>query len=303
MNALGIHITEHRIRSGIINLNGEITGFKEVPLLESDTRTDLIKKIFKTARLARDSFRGKILGVGIAYPGMFDGASGEISRCVNLPALEGVRLNEVAQEIYPKGVSLLENDTSARAMAEYWFGACRNLQDYVFIDMGTGIGSAIVRDGKAERGSREIAGELGHVIVRENGELCSCGRRGCLETLASLDRIQRHLQKGNETLSAVEIARRIERNDPHAIAVVSEMGNSLGLALVNLICILNPSQLILGGRSLALGPLLVRAIKDSIERDVMSEFKGTFSIQESELSDRGALLGSVVGLLESFFQS
>jgi len=283
VNALGMQITEEAVQSAIVNLNGEIREQKTVSLANLKSSEELIKRVKKAAEIPKKTGRSKILGVGIAYPGMFDAESGKIIRCLNLPPLEGVRLADVAADICPNGVFSLEGDTQAQAIAEYWFGAARNLEDYIFIGLGTGIGCAMVRNGNAERGFRQIAGELGHMIVREKGALCSCGRRGCLETIASLDQIRRG------------------KNDREKAALLQDAANAVGLALANLICIMNPAHIILGGESLELGPAFAASVKKAVEKHVMKEFQGTFSIKESRLGTQGSLLGGSIGVLKSIF--
>lgn len=282
MNALGVHVTEDEIRCAIINLAGEIHHLQTTKIEKMETAASLARKLHRIVQAVFDANNAPLLGAGIAHPGMDDKKTGRVIRCVNLPALEGMRPGRIVAKVVPGRMVLLA-DVPARALAEHWFGVARNLQDYIYINLGVGIGCAFVKNGKADLGFYGRAGELGHMIIAPHGGLCSCGRRGCLETVASLEHIGHHPQHSF-----------LRRLDAAATAV--------GISIANLICLLNPHDIILGGKSLRLEPRLFEAIRTAVDAAQMKEFAKTFTLRESQLGETAALLGSVVRILDSVFQ-
>jgi predicted NBD/HSP70 family sugar kinase len=159
--------------------------------------------------------------------------------------------------------TFVENEANAAALGEYYFGAARGVNDFIYLSAGIGLGSGIVIDGKLFRGSSGYASEVGHMTIVSDGELCGCGKRGCWETLvgprAVLRKVRTTLSDNNPSLlnemvqgdlEAIRLEHVLEAAqlaDPVAIRALQEVGRYLGVGVVNLVNIFNPELIVLGG--------------------------------------------------------
>ena len=207
----------------------------------------------------------KVAGLGLGLSGLVDSASGTCIRSVVLdwadvpigPMLEaGLRL--------PVSV---ENDANTLAIGEQMFGRARGQQDFAVVSMGKGIGAGLVVAGQLYRGRFGAAGEIGHCAVREDGPLCACGKRGCLEAVASVSAtLQRAADLGLEVNRLEQLGRLARAGDGRALALLTDIGDAVGLALSHLVNLLNPATLILTGSGVAIGAPLREAIENSLHR-------------------------------------
>ena len=183
--------------------------------------------------------------------------------------------------------SVLENDANAAAYGEYVYGAAKGRKDLVYLTVSTGIGGGIIVNGELVYGRNYSAGEAGHMIILPDGPLCSCGRRGCIEALASGSAIAREakallLKEGQggpgrtgllweitggdpERLTAKEVGEAAAKGDPLALSVLEKAFRYLGIAVGNLVNLLNPEIVVIGGGVAALGPLLFRPVVQAME--------------------------------------
>ena len=183
--------------------------------------------------------------VGIAVAG-FTSLEGVVYRSPNIPALDGVDIKRILLEEGISGIVL--NDVSAGAFGE-WYYDHRDSKNLLFVAIGTGLGAGFVCEGEVFLGSCGSALELGHHIVEKDGELCSCGRRGCLEAYCSsygLERIYKKLSAG-ESLKDYQIVLRAKEGDQRALDAIETFKDYLTIGLMNAIHILNPDRVVLGG--------------------------------------------------------
>lgn len=205
--------------------------------------------------------RGQLGGIGIGVPGPVNPRHEKIEKSPNLPGWDKVPLKRILQKQFKCPV-FIENDANAAALGEKHFGAGRGVENFVYITVSTGVGSGIVVNGRLARGARGAAGEIGHAVVEKNGDLCGCGKRGCLEAYASGTAIARyvsaHLKKNRKSIipkfceergkitgQAVSLA--ADHGDKFAIQVRRRAADYLGVGLANLMNTLNPERIILGG--------------------------------------------------------
>jgi len=181
---------------------------------------------------------------GIAVAG-FTSLEGVVYRSPNIPALDGVDIKRILLEEGISGIVL--NDVSAGAFGE-WYYDHRDSKNLLFVAIGTGLGAGFVCEGEVFLGSCGSALELGHHIVEKDGELCSCGRRGCLEAYCSsygLERIYKKLS--GESLKDYQIVLRAKERDQRALEAIKTFKDYLTIGLMNAIHILNPDRVVLGG--------------------------------------------------------
>ncbi|MDN5293590.1 MAG: glucokinase [Eubacteriales bacterium] len=215
--------------------------------------------------------KSQILGVGVGVPGQLDYRAGKVKFAPNLHWRDFPLREELVRRL---GVPVfLENDGNVAALGEKWAGAAREARNVLAITIGTGIGGGILVDGRIYRGSGGSAAEVGHMIMDENGPLCNCGRRGCLETLTAAPAILRQAREaiaaGRKTslaaqkeLDAKDVFIAAERGDLVAREIIERVSHYLGLAIANLINVLNPDMVVIGGGVARAGDILINPIRE-----------------------------------------
>ena len=200
--------------------------------------------------------------LGVSYGGPVNTRAGLVYPPPNLPLWEVVPL--AALLAGDLGLpAKVENDANATALAEHRWGAGIGCRDMAFLTMGTGIGAGLILDGALYRGRNDLAGEIGHAIVVPDGPLCACGKRGCLEALASGTALGRRGRErfGEDALTAHDICARARLGDPVALAVVADAAFAMGIALANLLQTLNLERVILGTLAVHAADLLLEPIR------------------------------------------
>lgn len=242
----------------------------------------------------------RLCGIGVGGPnGHY--FSGTIEEAPNLPWKGTLEVTDILS-VHAKVPAVLTNDANAAAMGEMLYGAASNMKDFVVVTLGTGLGSGFVVDGKVMYGWSGFAGELGHVIVKENGRACGCGRRGCLETYVSAPGIVRTVMEilannpRGSTLREIPMERMTARDvtevarggDPVAVEAFRTTGHTLGLALANTIALVSPQAVILFGGLAKAGNLILDPTLEAMERMTMPILKGSTRLILSALMDRNA---------------
>ena len=297
---IGVDIGGTNTKYGLVNEKGEIifSGsfntklYKNPKDLASDIYYDYIKK--------SNEQHIKASGIGIGAPnGNF--YSGCIEFAPNLNWGENIPIVHIFSEIFQLP-AILTNDANAAAIGEKFFGAAKEMKDFVVLTIGTGLGSGIFANGNIIHGKNGYAGELGHTTIAESNRKCSCGRIGCLETYVSSRGI---LQTYKETcasdvretvpddMTTKEIYNLALRGDEIAIETFKTTSEVLGRSLANLILILDPEAIFLFGGIANAHPILIPTITEVINNNVLSLFKDKVKILPSALINKNAaILGS-----------
>jgi glucokinase len=246
---------------------------------------------------------GSIRAIAVAVPGTVDASKGLVVRTPNVPCLDGFSLGAVLESELKCPV-ILENDANAAAMGEMWLGAARDDRSIICVTLGTGVGGGIILDGKVWRGANGSAGEIGHMSLDPfAGAPCPCGGRGCLEVYTSATAIVRmtreelprypssSLQPGDE-LSAEKIYQAGIAGDELALEIFRRMGAYLGIGLANLVNILNPEIIVVGGGVVNGWELFEKHMHQKVtERSFPSPITGV-KIVPAECGDDAGLLGA-----------
>jgi len=249
-----------------------------------------------------------LLGIGISTPGLVDSARGIVRYAANL-GWHDFDLRGILQERYPAPV-YVANDTNLAALGERFFGAGCGVSDMVIIMVGAGIGAGVIINGEIYHGAGGAAGEIGHIRVVENGTLCACGRRGCLETVASgramLARARELAAAHPESLlnklssngmSGEIVAQALEAGDAVALSLVEEVGRYLGSAVAILVNILNPQRVVIGGKVATLGEPLLASIRRTVQEQALHLLATEVEIVPSSLGADVSILGAVAQVL------
>lgn len=243
--------------------------------------------------------------IGIGSPGVIDSESGMVVYWSNY-AWKNVPIAELVGRYTGKRV-FVTNDANAAALGEAKFGAGKQFSDSVLITLGTGVGSGIVIGGKLFEGYRSAGGELGHMVIRQNGELCSCGRRGCFERYASARAfvsLTREEMKKNPQSKMWRFApdpeqadgrtafEALRAGDESAKRVLAEYVSALGEGIVNVVNILRPQAVILGGGISAEGDYLLDPLKEYVYPSVYVSDYAPLCIVCAELGNDAGIYGA-----------
>ena len=248
----------------------------------------------------------KVQAIGIGSPGVIDSKTGTVVNWTNFN-WKDVPLAKYIRERTGKQV-FVTNDANAAALGEAKYGAGKNYSDSVLITIGTGVGGGIILGGKLFEGFRSAGAEIGHMVIRQNGKLCSCGRRGCYEVYASaraLIEITRENMQAELTSKMWEFAKTLDdvdgrtafdalrAGDETAEKVIREFVANLGEGILNLSAILRPQAFILGGGISAEKETLLKPLRDYVyPRLYVSENYAPLDIRCAELGNDAGLYGA-----------
>ncbi|MBP2071416.1 MAG: glucokinase [Clostridium butyricum] len=244
---IGIDIGGTKILGGVIGSNGDLIKFKETSTDANLGRDHILKKLFG---VLDDLFDTDIEGIGIGSAGRINFNTGEVIYATdNLPGWTGINLKEIISQKY-RTKTIVENDVNAAIVGENWLGSAKSFKDILMITLGTGVGGAIILDGKLIRGSHFSSAEIGHTILYPGGKRCNCGQNGCVEQYISGTAIYKRYNEiagSNLVNSAKDVFKLYMKNDKISKLVVDEFVKSLSLLIFNIRNFIDPEIIILGG--------------------------------------------------------
>jgi predicted NBD/HSP70 family sugar kinase len=215
-------------------------------------------------------FAASAEGLGVAFGGHVDGRSGSI-RYAPMLGWRNVPMGHML-EARTELFTVVENDVNALAVAEQWFGAGRDIPSFAVVTVGAGVGCGLVVDGELLHGANGLAGELGHVVVRPDGERCPCGSQGCLETVASEGAIVRAARRTGSAVETIDEAAVLARSgDEGCRRAFAEAGEALGQGISIVLNLVNPSRVILSGEGVVASDLLLDNLRESLRRHTFSD--------------------------------
>jgi N-acetylglucosamine repressor len=315
---LAMDIGRHVTRMSIFNSkNVNVTGIHTYSILLNhdikivDTLHRYADELIKKAGIDPD----RLVGIGISLPGLVDAHKGISYTYLNFGKKS---LKEILEDKFNRPV-YIENDAKAVALAEYRFGLAKGKKNALVIFLDWGIGLGLILDGKLFRGTSGFAGEFGHIPILEDGELCHCGKHGCLETIASGNTIARLAREGiklgkNSKLTIIAgsdpdkidtqlVVDAALEGDQFAINILSEVGFNLGKGLAVLIQLFNPELIVLGGKVTKAQQYLAPPIQQSLNTYCMRQLREKTSIQISELDETAGIMGAIAVLMENIFEN
>lgn len=304
---IGIDLGGTNSVGGIVDARGNILAMDSIKTKEQKTPEAYVESMANTLLPLIETQGGKekIRGIGIGAPnGNY--YNGTIEFAPNLPWKGVVPLAQMMEDKLGIPVQLT-NDANAAAIGEMTYGAARGMKNFIMITLGTGVGSGIVVDGKMVYGSDGFAGELGHVIIKEHGRLCGCGRHGCLETYCSATGVARTAKELLENSQEDSLLRKVdidnitskdvfdaaEKGDKIARQIFQYTGEILGEALANFMTFSSPEAFILFGGLTKAGHYILDPVRKTFEDNVLKIYKNKAKIIVSELKDSdAAVLGA-----------
>jgi glucokinase len=264
---VGVDVGGTKVAAGLVNTDGEILSHVRVPMVSNSSGEDGLEAVLSAISQAMPSPADAVAGIGICAPGPLDPRTGVVLNPPNVPCWRDFPLAAAVQEIHSIRVKV-DNDANAAALAETRWGAARGLSNVFYVTIGTGIGTGIIFDGKIFHGRTGSAGEGGHVSIDYNGPVCRCGKRGCIEILASGTAIARRARESLATgvkscitnlaggmLDAITgeiVAKAYIAGDRLASDLLRATADMLALWLSNMIDLLDPDVIVIGGGAAAL---------------------------------------------------
>ncbi|WP_253905687.1 ROK family glucokinase [Arthrobacter sp. H5] len=304
--AIGVDIGGTKVAAGVVDLHGNIIAEARESTPGHDPRE--VENVI--VRLVRElAPRHRIRSIGIGAAGWMDLANGTVLFSPHL-AWRNEPLRDNLEILLRRRVSVV-NDADAAAWAEWRFGTGRGEPRLVCITLGTGIGGAMIMDGRVERGRHGVAGEFGHQIIVPGGHRCECGNRGCWEQYASgnaLGREARELATSNSPvaqallrevdgdpsrITGAVVTRLALQGDPACRELVDDVGQWLGVGLANLAAALDPGTFVIGGGLGAAGNLLIDPARRAFERNLTGRgFRPTAVVTAAALGPEAGLIGA-----------
>lgn len=296
-----------------MSANGEILEHHNVSLDNSTDVDDLIRSLGEVFETTSGAKRGCV-GIGVVVPGLFDIRSGTVMQAYALNWRD-VPLKALLQKVFDLPV-VVEKETCAGLLAEEYYGTMKRVENSIYVYVGTGIGSAIMVDGKLHRGSTSMAGELGHIVIDENGPLCRCGQRGCLEAFVSGPRVvemakeaaNQHpngilaelLRTANGVLFPQSVVyEAAERGAPEAVRIVRKVGDYIARAIGGVIMMVNPEVVFIGGEVYTGRRLLVESIQQALPQYGLQIAIASTSILPASFDFRQGMMGVTAELLKA----
>ncbi len=300
---IGVDLGGTTIKFAILTENGEIQQKWSLRTNILDDGSHIVPDIINSINHHLDLYkmsRDQFIGIGMGTPGTIDREKGTVIGAYNL----NWKTTQNVKEEIEQGTGMqfaLDNDANVAALGERWKGAGNEGDDVAFITLGTGVGGGLISNGKLIHGVVGAGGEVGHMIVKPDGYLCTCGNHGCLEQYASATGIVHIAQdkaeeyEGNSRLKAM-----IDNGDEITAKIVFDLANTvvdevcfyLGLATANLSNALNPEYLVIGGGVSAAGEFLLKRVKQNFEKFAFPTVRTSTQLKLAELGNDAGVIGA-----------
>jgi len=307
---LGIDLGGTKILTAVTDAQGKIISSDRSPTLAEQGQQAVVKSILESAHRSLEQARittTDLLAVGLGAPGLSNPETGILFTSPHLPGWDNVPLRDIIEKELGKKTFLI-NDANAAAIGELHYGAGKGASHFIYITVSTGIGGGIIIDGRIYTGSRGMAGELGHMVIDDEGPLCTCGNKGCWETLASGSALARQakqrikdgavttiLEYGDKDIDKVNaetIHQAAQAGDELANELIARTAYYLGVGLTSLINIFNPEVIVIGGGLSNIGDILLKPAYDEAERRAFKQTFQAVRFARAELGGNSGVLGA-----------
>ncbi|WP_332629771.1 ROK family transcriptional regulator [Halalkalibacter flavus] len=312
---VGIDVGGHFVRAIVTDLNAAIQAKCEVELPKQLTNdllleaiTAAVDTVIKKSKVSKE----KVIGIGIGMHGIVDHTKGIAVFAPNFQLSEIPIKDTVEQQFQIP--TFVENDVRALALGEAWFGNGQGIDNVICINIGVGIGAGIILNNELFHGQNGIAGEFGHIIVDINGSRCSCGSYGCLQTIAGGGVLREHALQSERNAKLLEkadhnpdeingalIYQCAQEGDEFSIQLLAETGRSIGVGVTNLINLINPTRIIVGGGVSKAGDFVLGPLREVVKRRALTSQARETEIIQSKLGDDGTVIGAATLVLKDLF--
>jgi len=277
---------------------------------------EMVDKLYQAAQrlmVENNISNEKVYGVGVDMPGLIDSKAG-----INF-TIKNIKYQNVGRDLKKKFNKLIyiDNDARMHALGEFIFGAAKDSKDAIIIHWSWGLGLGIFVNGQLYSGNNGFAGEFSHIPIIENGDLCICGKRGCLETIASSNTVMKLVRQGfanNEISSLIyrfkdnpekvtpeDVINFARQGDEFCISILNEVGKAMGKGLSYIIQLLNPEVIVLSGPLSKARQYVLSPIQQSLNRLCLEKISRNTILIVSDLGDQSALLGTSEMVFQKIF--
>ena len=306
---VGVDVGGTNVKVALVDENGEIKSSDKVC-----TRAEMgyeytlnnIKRAIYDLIQASGINKEDIDAIGFGFPGQIDYENGVVRKLPNIPGWDNVPVTKIMEAEF--GIrTRIDNDVRCAALGEMKYGAGKNAQNLICVTVGTGIGSAIILNGKLVRGASNAAGEIGHIKLDiHEGPLCGCGDRGCLEAFASgpaIVAMAKEYISGGKSAKFRELAEGKEI-EPYFVAQAAQMGDLvskkifeiiggyIGVGLSSVVNLLNPEKIVIGGGVADAGELLLEPIRRTVNESAMKVSTDVLEIVPAQLGNNAGVIGA-----------
>jgi glucokinase len=302
--AIGVDLGGSHVTAGVIQEDGKILSQHEQDIVDR-TFDAVIASIESVVGAALKETKNDLVGVGIGSPGNIDPDSGAVLYSPNFLWHE-VPLGAALRKRFDGVPLFVANDARCATLGEYTFGMGKGTKDFVLLTLGTGIGGGIVSNGHLLIGNNAGAGEIGHHQIRPtDGFICGCGKIGCFEAQASGTGLMRHalavapsfprstlLPKNPEKMGSKMIRKAAEAGDAHALAAWKRYAEDLALGLANVVAMINPQMIALGGGVSTAGEFMLSAVRDRVDELTTMTPKKTTKLVIAQLGNDAGQVGA-----------
>lgn len=303
--AIGIDIGGTKTSVSFGNTDGKIFRRTVFPTKGAQTTLAQVKKIIRGYLKKYDKNLKKTRGIGISAAGPLDLKKGVLINPPNMPSWRNVPLKKIFSRSFALAV-VVDNDANSAALAEQTFGAGKNMKNLFYYTVSTGIGGGLIINGEIYHGASFDAGEIGHSVVLPGGPKCMCGKCGCLEALASgtaIARIAREKATKNslilklagqkKNIDAIIVAQAAKKGDRLARSIYQQAAFYLGLSVTNVIQIINPEMIVIGGGVSKAGKILFEPLIKIVRRYAWPRPYRSCKIVRAKLKDTVCDLGAI----------
>lgn len=308
--AIGIDFGGTSVKPGVVSGSTIIARTEPIATREHGSAESLLTAILQAIATLRHQ-HPEVCALGAGLPGIIDGRNGRVRELSNVPGWHDVPLAALLRE--KTGLpSIIENDANAMAYAEWLFGAGRDRPNVICMTLGTGVGGGLILDGKLFRGSQLGAGEIGQMILEPHGVPGRYGNFGALEKYVGNRQIAERAQKayavagiarGVGELTPLVLEEAALGGDKIAARLWEDLGFEIGIMLTNIVWLLNPDRIVIGGGVAKAGPLLFDPIRRAIRERTSGVFHEHLEVVPAQLGNDGGLIGSAALAVESMAHS
>lgn len=319
-HVIGLDIGSHDLKIVLMAITGKIIKKDNYPIPSEITNEQLLSLMIEAINAIKNDKaidEDKIVGIGVGMHGIVDVEKGISVLAPNLN-LKNIPIKEVLENEFHMIVRV-ENDARAMSLGELWFGNGAGIDSFVCINVGRGIGAGIIINGKLYHGNHFISGELGHMVIDIDGPQCTCGNYGCLQTFASgpaiVERAKKELRLGHssmlseltddnlEDVTGEIIHKAALQGDQLSKSVLAQAGRYLGVGITNLIHIINPARIIIGGGVSTAGNFVLDSVLETISHRALTQQAKQTEIMISKFGADATVMGAVALILAELFTS
>lgn len=318
---IGVEVTSHETVLVIADLKNDPINIMTIDLDMTEPEIGITQLLATIRQVVNSEENGgkKFLGIGIAFPGLISAREGIVKRSINLgPKWRQFPLKRTL-EIEMGLPVFIESNAKSSALAEWWFGGGINFRNLVYINLGEGISAGVISADRVIQGVEGHAGEIGHIFMMENGPLCNCGNRGCLEAICGIPAL---LHKANDEMALInsddplkqawEKNGKIEIEDilnsatmegSYSWELLQQVGKYVGLAIATVINMYNPEAVFIGGKLAVVAEAFIDNINDMVSSHSFPEVARSAQIKISDLGTHSGVIGSCALALRELLHS